>query len=211
MPAMDVAPGLKLRRARKAQRPSPSQYEVADMVGVKRSTYGAWESGRNQPDPRVVRRLARQWGIDEDWFWDQKDSPVPVANLQPVDPEGTVRVAYWGEIPSTGWEVPVQPASIAISGAVSEPDTVVAVRVVGDAYVPHFHHNQVVVVRRRPPAEGLVHLCKGPGGHLELLTLRGEELVSVKKESYPVADWEILGMVVHAEYSDPFGFRGWGA
>jgi DNA-binding XRE family transcriptional regulator len=58
-----MKPGEKLGKARRAQAGKLSQYDVAKMLGIKRPTYHAWESGQNQPPTAILKRLGMQWGM----------------------------------------------------------------------------------------------------------------------------------------------------
>lgn len=72
--------GKKVQRARMAQRPKISQYDVAEIYlgsREKRTTVQGWESGANTPKTDVVKRMAADWGIPLTWFFDGKDTPLP--------------------------------------------------------------------------------------------------------------------------------------
>lgn len=43
-----------------------SQYDLAQELGVKRSTVANWEVGRGDPDSRTIRRLAEVLKISAD-------------------------------------------------------------------------------------------------------------------------------------------------
>lgn len=60
---LDVGPqwdwGDRLRKIRRSIA-DVSQSEMARIVGVKTPTYGAWESGRNQPGYKLALQVARR-------------------------------------------------------------------------------------------------------------------------------------------------------
>jgi transcriptional regulator with XRE-family HTH domain len=54
----DVSIGDRLRIVRRRKR--RTQDEMAEALGVKKTTYSAWESGRNTPSHKEVQEIARR-------------------------------------------------------------------------------------------------------------------------------------------------------
>ena len=51
-----MAIGMKIRQARKDA--GLSQQKLAEAVGVKQGAVAAWEGGRNQPNPEMIKAIA---------------------------------------------------------------------------------------------------------------------------------------------------------
>lgn len=45
-----------------------SQEKLADIIGVKRVTLAAWETGRNEPNSEYIRKIAIACGVTTDWL-----------------------------------------------------------------------------------------------------------------------------------------------
>lgn len=56
----------RLREARKAA--NLTQEELANKIGIKRSTYGQFEQGRNEPNISVLPQLARELNKPIEWL-----------------------------------------------------------------------------------------------------------------------------------------------
>lgn len=68
----------RLRKVRRELR--VNQETMADRLGVKASTYGAWETGRNKPDlAELAPQLEAVTGISRTWFlgWTDGGSSTP--------------------------------------------------------------------------------------------------------------------------------------
>lgn len=76
--------GEKVKRAREAQVPKVGRKELGELAarkGLEGFDYHAIEViERNMSEKRaklLVPLLSFEWKIDEDWFWDGEDTPVP--------------------------------------------------------------------------------------------------------------------------------------
>ena len=61
----------RLRDARKAA--GLTQEDLARRLGLKRSTYGQFEQGRNEPNISILPALTRELGLPADWFLGIRD------------------------------------------------------------------------------------------------------------------------------------------
>lgn len=57
---------VNLREARKSS--GMTQKEVAQKVGIARSTYALYETGERSPDVEVVKKLAKVLGVSGDYL-----------------------------------------------------------------------------------------------------------------------------------------------
>jgi transcriptional regulator with XRE-family HTH domain len=66
-----------------------NQESFAAQLGVKTTTLGAWETGRNTPDnlAEVAEMLERATGISRAWFLGWGDAPAP-------RPEGAINSGW---------------------------------------------------------------------------------------------------------------------
>ncbi len=77
--------GIKLRKAREAQRPTVSQRALAELLGKSRGAIQGYEEGKTEPKPESIKIVSRKWRIPEEWFWDGKDSPLPPKLNNPAE------------------------------------------------------------------------------------------------------------------------------
>lgn len=52
-----------IRRANKF-----TQQELADAIGIERSTYASYETGRNKPDVNLLSKIAKVFGVSSDYI-----------------------------------------------------------------------------------------------------------------------------------------------
>lgn len=45
-----------------------TQQELADAIGIERSTYASYETGRNKPDVVLFKRIADVFGVSSDFI-----------------------------------------------------------------------------------------------------------------------------------------------
>lgn len=86
----------ELRRAR-----GLSQVALAKELNLTQQAVGKWETGRSQPDPDTLRRLADFFDTTVDYLLDRSDTarPAPIlpytaAGEHPISVIGTVRAGY---------------------------------------------------------------------------------------------------------------------
>lgn len=61
-----------IRRANKF-----TQQELADAIGIERSTYASYETGRNKPDVVLLSKIAKVFGVSSDYIL-EIDTTVPL-------------------------------------------------------------------------------------------------------------------------------------
>ncbi len=61
-----------IRRANKF-----TQQELADAIGIERSTYASYETGRNKPDVNLLSKIAKVFGVSSDYIL-EIDTTVPL-------------------------------------------------------------------------------------------------------------------------------------
>jgi HTH-type transcriptional regulator, competence development regulator len=64
-----------LREKKKQENPKWTQEYVADLVGVARPTYTAYERGTKQPQLDTVNKLADLFGVSADYLLGRTDDP----------------------------------------------------------------------------------------------------------------------------------------
>lgn len=70
---------LRLKEARK--RSAMTQQQVADSLGISRSSYTNIENGKRDPDTRTLRRLADLFEVSADYLLGLTDEPAPAQEL----------------------------------------------------------------------------------------------------------------------------------
>ena len=74
--------GNRLRRSRKDA--GLTQTDVAPQIPVSVQTLRNWESGRFEPSPHAINRLAEIYGIEERSFFADIQLPIPTAKRTPA-------------------------------------------------------------------------------------------------------------------------------
>ena len=86
-------------RVRKVRRDLGMRKEdFADLIGVRLSTYGAWETGRNTPDlTEVAPVLERTTGVPRTWFlgWANENPRPDGPDEGNVHPLGLEPRTHW--------------------------------------------------------------------------------------------------------------------
>lgn len=54
-----------------------TQQELADAIGIERSTYASYETGRNKPDVVLLSKIAKVFGVSSDFIL-EIDTTVPL-------------------------------------------------------------------------------------------------------------------------------------
>ena len=73
----------------KELRGSMSQAAFANRIGIKQTSYSAWERGVKEPGATVVAKIASAFGVSTDWLLgmsDDRRSTAPRAERVPIDP-----------------------------------------------------------------------------------------------------------------------------
>jgi transcriptional regulator with XRE-family HTH domain len=88
-------------RLRKVRREMDlDQSDMAAQLGVKESTYSAWETGRNKPDVLTLSETLEQiTGVSKFWFRGDLDGNGPVGPEGLEPPTSTVKTRSFGVIP----------------------------------------------------------------------------------------------------------------
>ena len=69
-----------------------TQKEVADFLGIERSTYAKYENGSSEPTFETLRRLGEYFGASTD---ELMGFEKPTSAPQPLDKE-SLKAAFWG-------------------------------------------------------------------------------------------------------------------
>lgn len=78
--------GQRLRDLRKAKK--LYQKELAEQLGVARSTLAAWEAGLKRPEGRTLERLADLFQVSVDYLLGRVDHPQ--GRIAKIDGEGPI-------------------------------------------------------------------------------------------------------------------------
>ena len=92
--------GKRLRNLR--EKKNVSQAEVANFLGIERTTYTAYESGKSRP-VRYLNQLAQYYNVSVDYILGLSDSPLPkeIRFDSLAEKEKTLLLNYW-ELNETG-------------------------------------------------------------------------------------------------------------
>lgn len=74
-----MALGQRLKACRKAK--GLTQQELANILGLNRSTYAKYETGDNEPDNDTLQKLADFFDVQVDYLFGRTDDPTPPYQL----------------------------------------------------------------------------------------------------------------------------------
>lgn len=195
-----MSPGKKIQLARKTRRPKPSQYQLADLIGVSRSALAQWEWGKNDPPIGVIRDLAQLWHIPVSWFYDGSDAPPEDPGLEsgiapgfdagaPRLGSATERVGrrlfpLLGVAGAAAFPLDSDPSQVEdyvefSDELFSRNDIQFAIRVWGDSMEPRFSHGDYVLVQSDPNfrASGRCVVVADPEGRylIKVMLMKGNQ------------------------------------
>ena len=80
-----------------------TQQQVADKLGITKSTYCGYETGKRQPDPRRIKEIAKVLGVSpNDFFKDEDDISIGSAKIEILDEELNVLISYYNQLNDSG-------------------------------------------------------------------------------------------------------------
>lgn len=122
-----------------------SQRELAERIGVRQSTVGMWENGKNKPEYKRLLTLAELFGVDVNYLVgdDQKNS------------DNVIRVPVLGHVAAG---IPIEAIEDIIDyeelpAAQYKDGDYFGLRVKGDSMEPRIMADDVVIVRKQPDVE----------------------------------------------------------
>lgn len=68
---------LQIRLKELRERKGISQARLADELGIRQSTVGMWESGKNKPHPDMLVKLSKYFGVSVDYLLGRNVSSSP--------------------------------------------------------------------------------------------------------------------------------------
>lgn len=144
-----------------------SQEQLANAIGVSRSTISMWETGKRTPDAESLKRMADIFGVSVDSIVRDPKVPIPEENLRGQEGEiwktirGTWRPAVTVKIPIVGVIRAGEPiyAQHNLEGWEDVPMTHVEesrlffLRITDDSMEPLMREGDLVLVREQPDVE----------------------------------------------------------
>lgn len=58
-----------------------TQQDIADLLGITRPAYTAYEQGNRTPDNETIQKLADYYGVSLDYLFGRTDIPNPIQDL----------------------------------------------------------------------------------------------------------------------------------
>ncbi len=142
----------RLKEARRRKR--LSQEELAELVGVTRSTVAKWEIGNRVPKGDHLMKLSDVLGVPPSYFFEGEEKPKWDKNAEPlkgreakVIPIGVYGEAQAGSFGGYTYPTPEEyfpTPELMLKGL--PPNRVFWIRVEGDSMEPLFHRGDLVLV-----------------------------------------------------------------
>ena len=125
-----------------------TQQEVANILGVDRTTYVKYETGKSEPTFETLVRLADYFDVSTDYLLGTSSAPSrPASSGVQIPVLGDVRAGLPIEAIENIIDYEEISAELARSGEYF------ALRVVGDSMEPRIREGDVVIVRKQPDLE----------------------------------------------------------
>lgn len=150
-----------------------SQYQLADLLGVRQSTVGMWENGKNKPRVKMLEKISLVLGITSNhliYDFDETDNGSNISKVFKIPVLGTVQAG----IPMEAIENIIDYEEI--SEEMARSGEYFGLRVKGSSMEPKFSEGDVVIVRKQPNAEN---------GEIAIILVNGSEatIKKIKKDS----------------------------
>ena len=165
----------ELRREKKL-----SQVALAKELCITQQAVGKWETGRSQPDPDTLRRLADFFSTSVDYLLDRSEEarplrvlPYTAAGEHPIPIIGTVRAGY-------GTLALEEDCGVEYA-RVKDPDNYFYLLVKGDSMEPRIFDGDLALVRKQSTLEdgelGVIVYGDEGEGTLKKFIRRGNAVV----------------------------------
>lgn len=87
-----------LRRLRALRnREGKTQQDMADLLGVDRTTYAKYESGANEPNIATLKQLSAHFNVSIDYLLDNTDDEQATMPLDALAPHADIPIADLSE------------------------------------------------------------------------------------------------------------------
>lgn len=132
-----------------------TQYDVANLLNIPRSTYAQYELGRRQPDYETLRKIAGLFNCSFDYLLGRPTTVEEEASVYTVNQDDLFKVPILGVI-RCGAPIPAEESiegymyvdkSIA---RVNKDEKLFYLRVTGDSMAPKFQPGDLVLIRQQP-------------------------------------------------------------
>lgn len=161
-----------------------TQKEVADLLGVDRTTYVKYETGKSEPTFETLRRLADYFEVTSDYLIGTVNACHPTSTGVQIPVLGEVRAGLPIEAVENIIDYEEIDAELARGGEYF------ALRIVGDSMEPRIREGDVVIVRKQPDIEsgeiGIV-LVNGDSATVKKVVKHedGISLIAYNTAAYP--------------------------
>lgn len=70
-----------------------TQQQVADKMGITKSTYCGYETEKRQPDVQKIKQLSEILGVPSDYLLETENAPIPKEERKPSEEE--IKAAFF--------------------------------------------------------------------------------------------------------------------
>lgn len=170
-----------------------TQQDVADRLGIAKSTYSGYETGRRQPGVEEIKALSKIFGVSGDTIIGN-GTESDLFDMRPVPPQGMLPVIG---LASCGKGVIASEDILEYVAADASHcnDEHYYLEITGDSMAPVFSDGDLVLVHRQPSVDS---------GDVGVFIVDGEEGY-IKKVKY---DAENIDLISYNPYYPPMHFEG---
>lgn len=192
--------GEKIRQAMREA--GLTQRKLADKLGITNPVINVWVTGKRNPKPDTLRRIANATGKPYSYFMDS-DEFAQTVNAIPLTPSNTIQLPILADVPAGLPEF--SDRDVEIFKDIPRdmfPGADFVIRCIGDSLSPKFNVGDFCVIRKETePLHGKPMLVKTETGYCMKVikkTEKGVQLCSINKKYkafYPKT-LRIIGLII---------------
>lgn len=192
--------GEKIRQAMREA--GLTQRKLADKLGITNPVINVWVTGKRNPKPDTLRRIANATGKPYSYFMDS-DEFAQTVNAIPLTPSNTIQLPILADVPAGMPEYSERDIEIFVDiPRFLFPGADYVIRCIGDSLEPKIHKGDYCVIRKMKDAlDGRPMFVRTENGVCMKVVKKGKgapQLCSLNKKYKPFTPKELViyGLII---------------
>ena len=192
--------GEKIRQAMREA--GLTQRKLADKLGITNPVINVWVTGKRNPKPDTLRRIANATGKPYSYFMDS-DEFAQTVNAIPLTPSNTIQLPILADVPAGMPEYSERDIEIFVDiPRFLFPGADYVIRCIGDSLEPKIHKGDYCVIRKMKDAlDGRPMFVRTENGVCMKVVKKGKgapQLCSLNKKYKPFTPKELIiyGLII---------------
>lgn len=192
--------GEKIRQAMREA--GLTQRKLADKLGITNPVINVWVTGKRNPKPDTLRRIANATGKPYSYFMDS-DEFAQTVNAIPLTPSNTIQLPILADVPAGMPEYSERDTEIFVDiPRFLFPGADYVIRCIGDSLEPKIHKGDYCVIRKMKDAlDGRPMFVRTENGVCMKVVKKGKgapQLCSLNKKYKPFTPKELViyGLII---------------